>query len=112
MSDSAPLIVGNWVFEDALKPFVEMAAFYAHCKLDDDDWTAIAYGLQDSDADEDKWFRYYLEGPEPLYLELAIAPGSQVVMLRARGNEALSRELQVLVDVCQTYRLSSWESHG
>jgi hypothetical protein len=106
MSGSAPLIMGSWVFEDTLKPFVEMVAFYAHCTLDDNDWTAIEYGVKDSDADKDKWFRYYLEGPELLYLELAINPGSDVVSVVARGNEALARELEVLFYVCQSYRLS------
>lgn len=109
MSSSAPLIMGSWVFLDALKPFVEMAALFAHCTMDDDDWTAIQYGVQDSDEDEGKWFYYYLEGTEPLYLELARAQGSDVIIVVARGNEALSRELQVIFFVCQSYQLSPLE---
>jgi hypothetical protein len=109
MSGSLPLIVGDWIFDDTVKPFIAMAAFYAHCTLDDDDWTAVEQGVQASDEDKGNWYYFYLEGTEPLYLELARSPGSRVVLVRARGNEALARELQVLIDVGQTYRLSSRE---
>jgi hypothetical protein len=112
MGGTLPLIVGDWIFDDTVKPFVAMAAVYTHCTLDEDDWTAVEQGVQDSDEDEGKWFYFYLEGTEPLYLELARSPGSRVVLVRARGNAALGHELQVLMDVCQTYRLSSREHVG
>ena len=103
------LTVDDWIFAENLKPFVEMLAHAANCPLDDDDWTAISYGVRDSNGDEEKWYTYPLEGQPRLHLELAAMPGSAVVSVRIRGPQdsppELPAQIELLVVMCQTYSI-------
>jgi len=100
----------NWIFERNLRPFVEMVARLADYSFDANDWIAVSHGVRDTDQEADRWFTYSFEGAGQLQLEAAIDPGTSVVHVRVRGGDHLAGELQaqldLLIDVCQTYTVT------
>lgn len=74
-------MVGNWLFEENLKPFVELLAQLVGYTLYDEDydWVAIVYGSEDTDEDADKWYTHPFAGADSRALELARNPGSAVI---------------------------------
>ena len=54
----------GWVWRENLRPFLEMVASLARYEFDQWDLDAVLTGLGDSDADEERWFRYPF-GDEP-----------------------------------------------
>lgn len=105
------MIVSDWIFEENLKPFVEMVAFTVGAEFDDNiDWVAISYGIPGTDDDAGQWFEYSFMGTTRLDLALARSPGATVISVRLDSEQEqpeLRAKLEMLIMVCQDYTLRS-----
>ncbi|MFE1292444.1 hypothetical protein [Streptomyces sp. NPDC058751] len=94
----------GWILGSNLLPFVQAIAGMTRCR---DDLTAIATGVDRSDADDDDWFNVVIEGDSRVELFFAKAPdGDVLVDVELEGlNEILEIRCSQLLDICCQYRL-------
>ncbi len=97
--------LGDWVFEENLKPWLEIVSKVVGCDFDDLDWDAVAAGITDSDAERSCWYEHPL-GEGPSHVKLARELGSAVVALKMVVPEATADRVKLAVLIAQTYRLT------
>jgi hypothetical protein len=100
-------MISAWIWEGNLRPFLEMVALLVKCPFDADNWTAIQYGVRDTDNDADKRYTYPLLGEPELLVEVAAEPGASTIMVYLSSEAILTAELRAqittLINVCQNY---------
>jgi hypothetical protein len=104
-------VVAGWIFEENLRPFVEMVAYVAGYVFDEDDWTAIHFGVQDTDSERGPWLTYPFTGRMPLTLKAAKESGAGIVSFDLDSEAGLAPEVEAQLDllflVCETCEVSS-----
>jgi len=98
-------MVANWIFRNNLRPFLCILSGIVGYDFDDDDWTAIEYGLRDTDGDKGRWFTYRFEGAQTASLALALDQGTQVVLVQADTPAPLDTQVALAVSICQSFDL-------
>jgi hypothetical protein len=98
-------MITDWVCEQNLKPFVEILSMYAGYDFDDGDWTAVEFGITDTDVERDAWFECELSGENTIQVALALDPGSSVLFFRAESNKETESKIDAIVPVLQSYDL-------
>ena len=95
----------NWIFEENVRPFLELCSDRLGYPLDDSDVVAIQHGLDATDVENDRWFSYPLVGEREATVTIAQDSGSSVVFIDIDGPEDVETFGSVLVTVMQSYRL-------
>ncbi|WP_438025639.1 hypothetical protein [Sorangium sp. So ce233] len=94
-----------WIFEQNLRPWLEIVGRIIGVEFDDDDWHAVGAGVVGTESEEDRWYEYPL-GHRPVTIRLALEVGTEVVALSLDGLSEQQEELVGLaVSIAQSYRL-------
>jgi len=91
-----------WIFDENLRPWLEIVATIVGYNFDGLDWDAIQAGIDATDAERDRWFEYPFGDARVV---LARDIGSSVVMARLSGAEDLSDKVELAALIANTYRL-------
>ncbi|MEH1938521.1 MAG: hypothetical protein V7L14_33420 [Nostoc sp.] len=94
----------NWIFDNNLKPFIEVLAMFCGCEIDQDDLDAIYSGVKKTDYEKDVWFEYEYTGS--LEFKVAQDVGSSVIFVDVLADEALEAKIAVAIEILQIYRLT------
>ncbi|MEV6373812.1 hypothetical protein [Micromonospora musae] len=94
----------GWIWRANLLPFVETIADLVRYRLDDSELTA---GVESSDADNDLWYTFVLDGQPRVEMHFA-GTGDQVLVDVELGGTDESFEIRaaLLLDLCSSYRLT------
>ena len=96
----------DWVFEENLKPWLEIVSTVLGYDFDESDWIAVSAGIAESDSERSSWYEYQL-GRVPLRVGLAREPRATVVMLKMGVPEEVADRVKLAVLIAQTYRLTA-----
>ncbi|XXT20228.1 hypothetical protein WME94_01500 [Sorangium sp. So ce429] len=98
-------MIKNWIYEQNLRPWLEIVGRIIGYDFDNDDWDAVGSGVVGTDSEEDRWYEYPL-GDRPVTLRLALEKGTAVVALSLDGLTGQQQELvDLAVSIAQSYRL-------
>ena len=98
-------MVTNWILTNNLEPFCNVLSGFCDYRFDDADWDAISFGIRETDAEQDVWFDYPLEGTKPALLSIALDPGSSVVFVKVSSDIGIEAQAKTLVEIATDYRL-------
>jgi hypothetical protein len=101
-------MLGTWVLDQNLRPFLQTAAALAGYELEEDDWTAIEYGLFKIKIADDQHTRrvdYPLSGKRPLTVKLEKELGTSVVSIELTSDASLEALADGVALVIQTYEV-------
>jgi hypothetical protein len=101
-------MLGGWVLEQNLRPFLETIAALAGYDLDEDDWTAINHSLFKARAADDRTAArvdYPLSGDQPMTVKLEHEPGTSVVSYELTSDADLEARADGIALVMQTYEV-------
>ena len=94
----------GWIWRANLLPFVETIADLVRCRLDE---TGLTAGVEDSDANNDLWFTFALDGQPRVEMHFAGTDDQVLVDLELDGtDESFEIRAALLLDVCSSYRLA------
>jgi hypothetical protein len=100
---------GHWIFDQNLKHCLSIAAGDLGVGFDDDDWTAVRFGLQGTSDLNDQWFSYTLtNGTRHVDFECALDDGdnsSGIVHIRfinLSDSDVVAR-LSTVLGICSQY---------
>src|SRR5262245_42665133 len=99
-------MIKDWICEENLNPFLEIIAGHAGYGFGPDDWTAIRFGIQDTDEERGRWYEYEFPASQPMRLRLARDPGSSVLFVCTESDAETERTIQEVFRIAQRYRLS------
>jgi hypothetical protein len=93
-------VVGNWIFDENLRLFMEALAHFAGASFDDDDWVGLEHDLilrrDRSDGERCVEWRF---GPQSVHL--SYEPGSSVVSFQIEADHDLELRADTLVFLLQ-----------
>jgi hypothetical protein len=98
-------LVEAWVYADNLRPFLTVLGWVVGYALDADDWTAISFGVCDSDAEADRWYDYEFAGRHCAAFSLGADPGTGVVLVRAQVPAELEPQVRLAADIFAHFRV-------
>lgn len=98
--------VSGWVWEENVDRLMRHLAHAVSYDFDDLDRGAIETGLEDTDADQDRWFDYPLVGQPQLNVGLARHPDAAPVVVRVSGDldDVLAARVETLLAVYSDVR--------
>jgi hypothetical protein len=99
----------GWVWQENVRPLLEMVAYLAAYRLDQSDLDAVAVGLVSSDADAEVWFEYPLGEDPQVKLSFAAAHDGDEVLIDAafdERGERFSDRVGLLLTVFSCYRVT------
>jgi hypothetical protein len=99
-------MVSRWVFEENLRPVLEILARSAGYNFDERDWTAVRYGVQATDYEGEHWYDYEFVGVHRVALGVARDEGSCVIFIRCESDAEIERTADVVLTIAQEFRLS------
>ncbi len=94
-----------WILEENLKPLLETLSGFIHYRFDDWDWTAIRFGIINTDAGKNQWYEYPLIGEQTVLVKIAMDPGSSVVHVEMQSEPGVEEKAEVAMEIFQTYRV-------
>ena len=94
----------NWIFDNNLKPFIEILAIFCGGEIDQGDLDAIYSGVRKTDYEKDVWFEYEYIGS--LKFKVAQDLGSSVIFVHVLADEGLEAKVAVAIEILQIYRLT------
>lgn len=97
--------LADWVFEENLRPWLEVVSKVVGYDFDDLDWQAVATGIKDSDAEQSRWYEHPL-GEGPSHVKVAREVGAAVVAVNVVVPEDTGDRVKLATAIAQTYRLS------
>jgi hypothetical protein len=83
-------MVSGWILEVNLRPFLTALGWFVGYDFDEDDWTAIHWGIKDTDVEADRWYDYEFAGDELAAIWLPCDPGSSIVHVRLGVAEGVA----------------------
>ncbi|GII54832.1 hypothetical protein Pth03_32210 [Planotetraspora thailandica] len=96
----------GWIWRANLLPFAETIADLVRCRLDDG---ALTAGIEGSDADDDSWFTFVLDGQPRVEMHFARTRTDDTVLVDVE-LDGIDKPLEIrtalLLDVCNRYRLT------
>lgn len=98
-------MVVKWIIDKNLKPCCEILAAYVSYDFDDGDWQAILIGVEKTNIEQNVWFDYPLIGNETVRFRIANDVGTTVVFVDIQTSEKLESQMNVAIDIMQTYHL-------
>lgn len=105
------LLGGGRIWEQNVRPLLEMLALYAGSGGDPSEWESVERGLADTDADTlGGWYTHPIEGGAGrLVVVMARQPAEAAVVLRVWGTDpaGLSERIDTLFDIGTMYLLSA-----
>jgi hypothetical protein len=101
-------MICDWIYSDNLKPLVEILSRFAGYEFDGGDWTALEFGVIDTNYEQDRWFRFEFVGSHSIRVEFAMDPGSEVLFVRIESDWETAPQIDVIVPLLQSYRLLSY----
>lgn len=96
-------MIGNWIYEENLKPLLEVLSQLVSYNFDDSDWTAISTGLKGTDDEKNEWYSYSLIGRKTVEVEVAADNGSCVVHVRLHSELHVEEKAEVAISIFQNY---------
>jgi len=89
-------VVGNWIYDENLRLFMEALAFYAGATFDDDDWIALEHDLicRRDQLDRERHVEWPL-GTRTIHL--FYEPGSSAVSFQLDADRELELRADALV---------------
>lgn len=96
-----------WVYDDNLLPFLTTLGWIVSYAFDHDDWTAISSGIQETDQEADRWYRYEFAGSSRVEFSLARDPGSSVIFVRAVMPPDQEAQLELAIKIFARFRLKA-----
>jgi hypothetical protein len=94
-----------WVLEDNLRPFLTAVGWIVGYPFDPDDWTAISFGVRETDQEAGRWYAYEFAGRHRAMLSLARDPGSCVVHVRVGVPSELESQVNLAAEIFTRFRL-------
>jgi hypothetical protein len=101
-------MIGGWVFDENLRPFLETVGALASYRLDEDDWIAIEYGLFKINIAGGQAARrvdYPLSGERPMTVKLEKELGTSVVTFELNSDPDLEARADSVAYVMATYQV-------
>ena len=105
MGSLATVDLKDWIFEENLRPWLEVLSQIVGYEFDDLDWDAVRGGITGTDVERSLWYEYPLG--ENSRVGVAHDPGTAVVMVRASLSAAAAERVKVAILISQSYRLVS-----
>ena len=99
------LIVDQWFMEDNLWPLYRELSDLVKYDFDQLDIDAIKLGLEGVDESRGIWFDYQLIGNGQIDTRITIEPGSSCYQIQIRSDSDIDREVQLLLNLCQDWRI-------
>ncbi|MFA1541375.1 hypothetical protein [Actinomadura monticuli] len=94
----------GWIWRANLLPFVETIADLVRCRLDESGLTA---GLKGSDAEDDRWFTFVLDGQPRVEMHFAGGDDRVLVDVELDGtDQSFEIRAALLLNICSTYHLA------
>jgi len=95
----------DWIFEENLRPWLEIVASIVGYAFEAEDWDAVHFGLANTDSEEGRWYRYPF-GTTAVCAALARDPGTAVVACELDGVLPEQQKLVALaVSIAQQYQV-------
>src|SRR5215213_8388696 len=104
-----PLATVTGTFQDDnLRPFLEIVAAFVGYAFDEDDWTAIRFGVRDTVGERGLWYDYSLPGSHSAHVKVAYDedPGTGVIMFRVDVPPALVPKMEAARDIVERFKLT------
>lgn len=101
-------MLANWVFDQNLRPFLETIATLAGYQFDEDDRTAVEFGLfktKIADHQVARRIDYPLSGDRPLTVKLEKQLGTSVVGFELTSDPDIEAKPDAVTLVMQTYQV-------
>jgi hypothetical protein len=95
----------GWIIEENLPHFLNVLGWIVGYAFDGDDWSAISFGIRDTDQEAGRWYRYSFQGRQRIELEVARDLGSSVVQLRLANTPEQEALVQLAVTIFAHFRL-------
>ena len=94
----------GWIWRVNLLPIVEIIADLVRCRVDE---RGLTDGVEDSDADNDRWFTLTLDGQPRADMKFAGTDDQVLVDVELDGtDESFEIRVALLLDVCSRYRFA------
>ena len=106
MNSEPTVPASGWIFEENLRPFLEVLSRFVGYSLDEDDWTAISHGVKDTFAEKGLWYDYSFLGACTAYLKVAHdEPGTGAIVLQVNVPQALRPKVEATIEIMQHFHL-------
>jgi hypothetical protein len=98
----------NWIFEENLKPTLELLAQYAGYDFSPDDWNAVRFGVTETDEEQDRWCEYEFSVPERVAFRVAQSSGSRVIFFQVESKPEIEGKVETVLRIAQHYRITDF----
>lgn len=92
-------MTSSWIFEDNLLPFLTALGWIVDYDFDDNDWTAVYFGVRDTDCETKRWYDYDFSGASVASIKFARDPGSSVIFVEVEIAEAHRAQAKLALDI-------------
>lgn len=92
-------MIRDWLLMDNLQPFLTVLGWLVDYDFGPDDWTAIHFGVRETDAEGERWYDYEFAGRRRAVFSLAIDPGTSVVHARIEVPPELEPQVQLAISI-------------
>ena len=89
----------SWILRSNLFALLEILARLAGYSFDEFDWAAIETEVRRTDVEKDCWCDYAFPGTSPIEFRLAEDPGSSVIFIETRQEEALAPKVEIVLEL-------------
>jgi hypothetical protein len=85
-------------------PLVELLAQFCGYEFGEDDADAIAYGIKETEHEDNKWFEYSIQGRSDAGLRLSKDTGTAVVHFEIDSTREIENKMEVALTVLNHLR--------
>jgi hypothetical protein len=99
----------DWIFEQNLKSVLELLAEHAGYDFDPDEWNAVRFGVAETDAERDRWYKYEFTGERRVAFSLARDSGSSIINLKVESDPDTESKIETVIWIAQHYRITTFK---
>lgn len=100
------MTIANWIYEENLKPLLEMLSCLVDYSFDESDWVAVSTGIVNTDDEKDEWYEYQLIGKQTIEVKVAADPGSCIIHVQLQSKPNVEEKAKVAIAIFQQYKVA------
>ena len=99
--------IATWILQDNLSRFLDRVSALIRFRFQEWDWDAIRFGVRDSDAEQNRWYEYELNGQPSVNLAFAHAGNGKRLCVRIETDAIIAARLDAFARIMQCHQANN-----